>query len=189
MFSLCRAGVGSWIQPSVSLVVWTLSETEGGLFHLWRETEQTSQSKVNTMLFPPFSFCRTANLCYICKACSTKQKLTCKKEGWMHPIVREVFWYRLMHTLYNQDLTLCSHIVITTYVNVCVCLFTSHTGTHRGCYYPTEELCRWRCLHSSLLQKVRFLCLFMLKFYYTFEGWYNSIIAKRWYNSNICSLY
>lgn len=39
LLSLRGAGVGSHVPPSVSLSLWCLSQTEGGLFHLWRRAE------------------------------------------------------------------------------------------------------------------------------------------------------
>lgn len=38
-FSVCTAGLGSCIESSVCLSVRHLSQTEGGLFHLWRRAE------------------------------------------------------------------------------------------------------------------------------------------------------
>lgn len=159
VFSLCGAGVGSWMQPSVSLFDWTLSQTEGGLLHLWRETEQTSQSKVNTMLFPPFSFCRTPNLCYIRKSAALSRVWHVKRKDECTPLLVKYLIQVDAHSLWlrcNCLFNICNHFVVIKLVNVCVCLFLS-AGTHRGCCHPAEELCRWRCLHSSLPQKVRFL--------------------------------
>lgn len=49
--SLCGAGVGSHVPPTVCLSDWCVPQSEGGLFYLWRRAYQASQGKSNTYTF------------------------------------------------------------------------------------------------------------------------------------------